>query len=100
MILDKFALEYYIAHEVYMDLRDVFSEEELAALAAEDRVIYAQQAGQEERWPIAIKITEIDFVKDNVNSGGDIYFALSGSSPRLDMCYHAWQYLNAWQSAE
>ena len=96
MILDQFAFEYYIAHEVYMDLGRVFSQEELAQFEAEGRLVYAMQENDTERWPVAIKITEIDFVKDNVNSGGDIYFALSGSSPRLDMCRNAWEYLHAW----
>jgi hypothetical protein len=100
MILDKFALEYYIAQEVYMDLREVFTAEELAQLAAEDRVIYAMQADDIESWPIAIKITNLDFVKEYVTSPGEIYFTLSGSSPRRDMCRHVWQYLNNWKKPE
>lgn len=97
MILDKFAMEYYITQEVYMDLRDFFTQEELEQLAAEDRVIYAQQAGEEERWPIAVDITDIPFCTDNITSEGQVYFALSGSSPRLEMCRDAWEYINAWK---
>ena len=98
MLLDKFALEYYIAHDVYMDLREFFTQEELDQLAEEDRLIYSMQEGDIDRMPIAVKITEIDFVKDNINNTGDIYFALSGSTPRPEMCRHVWDYLHAWES--
>lgn len=97
MILDKFAMEYYLLQDVYMDLRGFFTEEELAQLEAEKRLVYAQYEGEEIRWPIAVKITDLDFVKDNVNSEGDIYFALSGSTPRPEMCRNVWNYLHAWK---
>lgn len=100
IILDEFALRYYVDHEVYMDLRKVFTEEELKQWDAEGRVKYAKQADDIESWPIAIEISNLDFVKDTVNSEGEIYFALSGSSPRPEMCRNAWEYLHAWKKAE
>lgn len=100
MILDKFAMEYYITQEVYMDLRNFFTEAELEQLAAEDRVIYAQQEGMEDRWPIAVDISEIGFVTDNVTSEGPIYFCLSGNTQRPEMCRDAWEYINSWKSGE
>ena len=99
MILDKFAMEYYIAQEVYADLSKFFTEEELAELAAEDRVIYAMQEGDTERWPIAIDITDMLFVKDMIGAE-KVYFALSGSTPRPEMCRHVWQYLHEWKTPE
>lgn len=96
MILDKFAMEYYITQDVYMDLRDMFTAEELAQLEENHQLIYAQEEGSEDRQPIAVVITDTAFVKDNVQSEGDIYFALSGSSPRPEMCRDAWEYIHAW----
>ena len=100
MILDKYAMETYIIYEVYMDLREFFTEEELAALAAENRLIYAQQEGMEDRWPVAVDITDLPFVQDNVNSEGEVYFALSGSTPRPEICRDMWEYLHQWESKE
>lgn len=100
MILDKFAMEYYITQEVYLDLGKFFTPEELADLEAQGLVIYAMQEGDTVRWPIAIKITDIPFVKDNVKNEGDIYFALSGNIRDLDACRGAWERLNAWESRE
>lgn len=99
MILDKFAMEFYIPQEVYADLSNFFTEEELAQLEAEKRVIYAMQEGDTERWPIAIDISDIPFIKDTVGSE-NIYFALSGSTPRPEMCRNVWEYLHQWQTPE
>lgn len=100
MILDKYAMEYYIQQDVYMDLRKIFTEAELAQLESKQQLIYAMEEGSDDRKPVAIKITDIAFVKNNVHTDGDIYFALSGSSPRPDMCRDAWTYINAWQKKD
>ena len=100
MILDKYAMEYYITQEVYLDLREVFTEEELAELTAQGKVIYAMQEENTERWPIAIVISDLDYVKDNVTSEGDVYFALSGNVRSLETCRNVWERILAWQSKE
>ena len=60
----------------------------------------AMEEGDIDRMPIAVKITNIPFVKDNAGASGEVFFALSGSSPRPEMCRHVWNYLHAWQSPE
>lgn len=100
MILDQFALEYYIGQEVYMDLREFFTEQELAQLEAQERVIYAMQEGDTERWPIAVDITQIPFARDNIDSEGKVFFALSGNTQRPEMCRDAWEYIHAWKEKD
>lgn len=97
MILDQYSMEFYIAYEVYLDLREFFTEEELSALTAENRVIFAQQEGYEERWPVAVKITDIPFIRDNLNSESEVYFALSGNASGRDMNRHVWDYIHSWE---
>ncbi len=101
MILDKFAMEYYIIQNVYLDLREFFTEEELEDLG--DRVITARQEDETDAWVVAIDITELPFVQDNIRLDGEedrVYFALSGSTQRMDMCRDAWDYINAWESKD
>lgn len=101
MILDKFAMEYYIIQDVYLDLREFFTEEELAQLG--DKVITARQEGETDAWVVAVDITDLPFVQDNVTLEDEddrIYFALSGNTQRMDMCRDAWEYINAWESRE
>jgi hypothetical protein len=100
MILDKFAMEFYITQEVYLDLREFFTEEELAELDAQNKVIYAMQEGETERWPIAVDVSEMPFFKEYVTSEGETYFALSGFVRSLDTCRDVWNRLNNWKPAE
>lgn len=98
IIMDKFAMEYYITQDLYMDLRDFFTPEELEQLEKEKRVIYAQEEGSFDRVPIAVVITQLPFIQTYVAPEGDnaIYFALAGSTPRPEMCRNVWNYLHDW----
>lgn len=98
IILDKAGMEFYITQSVYMDLRNFFTEEEIAQFAAEDRLVYAQEEGSDDRWVVAVDISEIPFVQDNVTSEGPVYFALSGSTQRPEACRDIWEYLHLWKS--
>ena len=100
IILDQYAMEYYIAYDVYMDLREFFTEEEIKQFEKEGRIIYARQEDEEDAWAVAVKITDIPFVKENIKAEGDVYFALSGSSKRKDMCRNAWERIMTWKPAE
>ena len=96
VMLDQVALEYYIQQEIFLDLREIFTEEEMAQWEAEGRIIYGQLEDDIEKIPYAIVVTDIPFVRDNVQVENQIYFALSGSTPRPEMCRNAWEYINAW----
>ena len=100
MILDKYAMEYYITYEVYMDLRAFFTEAEIEELNKEGRIIYARQEDEEEAWAVAVDISDLPFVTENIKAEGGVYFALSGSSKRIDMCRNAWDRIHNWQPAE
>ena len=96
ILLDKAGMEFYITQAVYMDLRNFFTEEEIAQFAAEDRLIYAQEEGETDKWVVAVDITDLAFVQDTVTSEGPIYFALSGSAQHIDQCRGIWEHINAW----
>lgn len=98
MILDQLAMSFYAGQEVYMDLSKVFTEAELAAFAEKDLLIYCMEEEEQEPWPAAVKINDLDYIKDNVTSEGSVYFALSGSSEKYDQLRAVWEYINAWES--
>jgi len=95
IILDKFAMEYYITQDVYLDLREFFTPEELEELGP--RVIYARQEDETESWAVAVDISDLPFVQENIGTEKQIYFALSGSTKKLDICRDMWNYLHAWK---
>ena len=93
MIVDHMSMEFFTTREVYMDLRKFFSEEELVALAMEDRLIYVQEASEENYWPAAVKITNSGFVEDYVLNGGEAYFAVAGNTEKLEQVRGIWDYI-------
>lgn len=95
LILDDMGMKFYIGQDIYLDLREFFTEEELAQL--EDRLIYAQAEGSDDRWAVAVDISELPFVRENVLSEGPIYFSLSGSTKRMDQCRKIWEYILDWK---
>ena len=121
MILDKLAMEFYTAQEIYLDLRDFFTLEELRAFAEKDLLIYCLEeqatklpveelellheyclseegADVEYCWPAAVKITNLDYVKDNIAAVDDVYFALTASTEKLEEVRDIWEYMNDWKA--
>lgn len=97
IILDKEGMLFYIEQNIYMDLREFFTAEELAQLAKENRLFYAQQEGSEDKWVVAADITDTPFAQDNITSEGQVYFAISARTQRPEACRDIWEYLNKWQ---
>lgn len=98
MIMDQLAMGFYAGQEVYMDLREFFTEEELAEFAEKDLLIYCMEEEEQVRWPAAVKITDMDYIKNNVTNEGDIYFALAGSTEKTEEVRALWEYMKAWKA--
>ena len=122
MILDKLAMEFYTGQEVYLDLREFFTLEELQDFAKKDMLVFcleedtAAGLSQEQLydlqmksltpegkdidgcWPAAVKITDMDYIKNNVTNEDDIYFALAGSTEKTEEVRALWEYMKAWKA--
>ena len=100
MILDGMGMQFYATQEIYGDLRTVFTEEELQYFADNDLLVYCLEEGQTEKWPAAVKIDDVPFVKQYIRSDDGVFFAISGSSQRYDAIRGAWDYINAYQPVQ
>lgn len=96
ILLDKYAMQYYISQDVYLDLREFFTEDELQKFYEEDRLIFAREEESDDTWVVAVKINDIPFVKEHIRTPDDVYFALSGNTPDLEICRNMWNYLHSW----
>lgn len=96
-IIDQMAFEFYLTQEVYLDLREFFTQEELQRLAQADMLAYAKLADSEQSWPVAVKITNWDFTKDNIKTKGEIYFVISGNSPDLEAIRGLLEHMDNWE---
>ena len=99
LLMDETALKNLLAHDMNMDLRNFFTEEELEALG--DNVIWMESGVEEERklMPIAVKVEHIPFIAEHARNVDDTYFAVVTNTPRMDACRALWEYLNAWTPA-
>lgn len=95
ILLDQFAMEYYITQGVYLDLREFFTPEELEALG--EKVIYARQEDETDSWAVAVDISDLPFVQEMIGTEEKTYFALAGSTSRPEICREMWEYLHNWQ---
>ena len=98
VIHDKLSLEFYLTQEVFMDLQEFFTAEELAQW--ESKLIYGYEEDTGRKWVAAVDITDIAYVQDNVTSEGPIYFSLGGSTQKLDMCRAMWEHILAWETTK
>lgn len=97
MILDEVALKFYLSQDIFMDLRDFFSSEELHALSK--RLVYFE-VEDGSRYPVAVHMEDMAFFKDCVDKKDAVFFALIANTSHEDTCRVFWEYLNAWESGE
>lgn len=96
-IIDQMSFEFYLTQDVYLDLREFFTQEELQRLADADMLAYAKIAETGDTWPVAVKITQWPFTQDNVKTQGEIYFIISGNSPDMEAIRGILEHMWAWE---
>lgn len=85
LILDEKALEYYGEGDLFLDLRQIFSKEELAQLNS------LSLGGI----PRLIDLTGTWFADTHITEGGPYYLAFAYTTPRPVQCHDLWLYLQS-----
>ena len=91
LMFDELSASFFMSPDNFADLRELFSEEELAAMG--NAVVTLKIADTGEELPIAIDIRDTVFYIDHVSSNGPIYLAFSSRLPRKAACQDFWQYI-------
>lgn len=94
LLMDQIAMEFYMSQDIFMDLRDFFTEQELEKLK-DDLVYLETNAG--ERIPVALHIEDMPFAVDCIDLKDNIFLAFVGNTKRMDTCRDFWEYLNNWK---
>ena len=97
MLMNTYALEFYMGDLIYMDLRLIFTEDELEEMG--ESVIYLMDDETLERTPVALNVSEMKFVKDCVKIPEEdaAYLAFVGPFEEADQYRDLWEYLMAWK---
>lgn len=96
IMFDDLALSFFLDPEMLLDLREVFSEDELADMGS--AVIWLQMADTGERIPVAIDIRDTVFFQTQMESDKVIYLAFSITTPRQEACVDLWHYIKGGQT--
>ena len=101
-LMNEEAMKLYMTQEVFLDLTEFFTEEEIEKLG--DKVIYLEITDENgnkiSRTPVAVNIEQMEFAQDCLDISEGCYFALSVNTPRIDTCRDFWEYLLAWGNHE
>lgn len=100
IIVDETALEFYVVQEVYMDLNNVFTAQELEAFGKENVITITPEDNLSVRTPVAIDITDMAFAQDCLQAEGRIYLAFVGQEEKGQSYRAFWDYLLAWEQTE
>lgn len=106
-LMDKMAMEFYINQDVFLDLSEFFTQEELAELKEKDMLVYYQEKYEdnqgnivddltEEPYPIAVKIQSTPFCQKEMY-GKEVYLAIGGNNPQLDKVRMVWERITQYQ---
>ena len=96
IMFDELALSFFLDPELLLDLRQIFTEEELAQMGS--AVIWLEMADTGERIPMAIHIGDTEFFRTQMESGKDIYLSFAITTPRKEACLDFWYYIKGGQT--
>ena len=91
LLYDELALPFFMDPETVMDLRELFTEEELTALGS--AVIRLQMPETGELLPLAIDISDTEFAHNYFETDKPIYLSFSVITSRKEACLALWQYI-------
>lgn len=97
-IISKQALEMFLSEDMYLDLREFFTAEELAQY--EGKIIYLEYESTKEMVPVALDIRDMPFIQDNVGGDYPVFFTIIKTTPRKAELRNFWEYLWAWEKKE
>lgn len=95
IIANENALEFYMAQDILMDLREVFTQQELTEMEPYLIYVIIDQTG--ERFPVALNMEYIPFAREHMDLSKKMYFTLVANTQRKEQCRDFWDYLMAWE---
>lgn len=100
LLMDSESMQRYMVYDLFMDLRTVFTAEELSAM--EDILVHS--IPQDENGeslapvPVAIDISSLPFAQENILTQDSVYLAFAINAPQADTLRDFWNWLNAWSA--
>lgn len=103
LILDKTALEIYLAKDAFMDLREIFDDKALNAFGEKlIKLTKVNDAGEtiDTAYPVAIEISSLPFIQDCAETEDSVYIGFVENSPNKERLNSFWNYLTNWKDSD
>lgn len=99
IIMDEVAMTYYMEQGLFMDLHDVFTQEELLSL--DTLIAYANIYDENgvntgETYPVGICIDALSFTTECVQPSENVYLLFAKNAPHKDQLHSLYDYLCSW----
>lgn len=94
VIMSTGAMEMLLSEDMFMDLRELLTEEEL--LQWEDKVIFLVKEDGGEQVPVALDLKGTSFSDDCISRRNSYFLGFVKTTPRKDTCKAFLDYLLAW----
>jgi hypothetical protein len=95
LLVDSAALTVYFNEELFLDLREVFTADELAQMG--DTVVYVLYEETGEKIPMAINVTDSAFMTSRLNHKTPAYLGFVANTTRQKTCKIFYNYFMAYQ---
>ena len=92
MLVDLYSFKYFAGDRIFLDLRELFSAEELAQLDAQGMILYEEVEGSEEKVPRGINIVDTPFIQEN-SDAAECYLLFIRNTPRKENCLKLWEHI-------
>lgn len=98
LLMDQAAMENLLRQDICLDLRKLFSEEELLFLA--ESSVWGMHRDEPEARPLVLDVTDLTFIRNNTDCGGKVYLAITDNTSQLQACRIFWEVMSAWEASK
>ena len=89
LLMDQVAMENLLRQGIYLDIRKLFSEEELLALG--EAAVWGRHRDEEDARPLVLDVTELPFIREHGTGSGKVYLAFADNTSQLQACRLIWE---------
>ena len=96
VISDKVGMEVCLSLDIYLDLREILTAEELASM--EGKIVYGIPEDSDLLHPFALDITDTAFAKDHLNAKDTVFIGFVANSQQLENCRSWWELIQNYET--
>ena len=98
MLVDEYSFGFYMDDRIYMDLREIFTQEQVQQFYDQGIVVQIREESEEAGTPMGIDITDLPFGKECLLTEGKAYLVFIRNTKEPENCMKLWEHILNWQS--